>query len=86
MFASNTPGSVSAVAPLLRGRGGLLPRGTQALPGALTAFRQVVCSGRRLRAQPGLWVSSSRRVAHARGTGAPPAASLIFFAHLLLGH
>eukprot|EP00969_Alexandrium_andersonii_P330456 14604930-Alexandrium_andersonii.AAC.1 len=36
-FASSTPGSVSAVAPLLRGPGGPPPRGTQGSPGASTA-------------------------------------------------
>eukprot|EP00969_Alexandrium_andersonii_P152481 6742789-Alexandrium_andersonii.AAC.1 len=48
-FASSTPGSVSAVVPLLHGPGGPLPTGTRGLPGASTAFRRVACSGRRPR-------------------------------------
>eukprot|EP00969_Alexandrium_andersonii_P248085 10963514-Alexandrium_andersonii.AAC.1 len=59
--------------------------GTQGLPGASTAFRQVACSGRRPRVQPGLWVLPSRRAARVRAIGAPPTASPISSDRLPLG-
>eukprot|EP00969_Alexandrium_andersonii_P070660 3118677-Alexandrium_andersonii.AAC.1 len=81
----STPGGASAGVALRRGRGGLPPRGTQALPGVPIACPLAASGGRRPPALRGPWVSRSRRIARVRGTGAPLEAILTTFARLPLG-